>query len=167
MDKRALIEKIKALAASTSCCPELKQTAKAYLSAFAFEQTAVKSFLAALNEALDTSKQTLIEKVRDMAMTPTCCPVLRQAATSYLGALTVEKTAAKNFLAELEKDVVSIDDSIKFLQSDEAIKTLGADLARKFADNAKHLKTSGVKHCNCPACTLGLEILADKEILLA
>ena len=169
MDKRALIEKIKDLVALPSCHPDLKQAAKAYFSALAFEQTAVKSFLAALNEAVDTNKQTLIEKVRDMATTPTCCPVLRRAAKGYLSSMSVEKTAAKNFIAELEESVVDIDALVKFAHSGELLKFFKGNqtIAQKFVDNADALKAAGAKYCNCFACQVGLEILADKEILLS
>ena len=166
MEKRDLVDKLKAMAISPSCCPELQKATLAYLSALAFEQVAVKSFLASLNEALDVSQQTLIEKVKDMAVTPTCCPVLRQAAKAYLGALTAEKTAAKNFFAELEDDIVDIDSLIMFSHSPQAVEKLGAKRAKLFADNADALKAAGAKYCNCLACTIGLEILADKEILL-
>lgn len=167
MDKRTLIEKIKALAAAPTCHPDLKQAAKAYLSALAFEQTAVKSFLAALNTAVDTSKQTLIEKVRDMATTPTCCPVLRHAAKGYLNALSVEKTAANNFIKELEVDIVKVADMIEFAHSPYAADFLGVEDAKKLADHADALKLHGAKYCDCLACEIGLEILNNKDALLA
>ncbi|MBR1647863.1 MAG: hypothetical protein IJ685_13975 [Selenomonadaceae bacterium] len=167
MDKRTLIEKIKALAAAPTCHPDLKQAAKAYLSALAFEQTAVKSFLGALNTAVDTSKQTLIEKVRDMATTPTCCPVLRRAAKGYLSALSVEKTAAKNFLEELEADIVKVVDMVEFAHSPYAADFLGVEDAKKMANHADALKNHGAKYCDCLACEIGLEILNNKKVLLA
>ena len=167
MEKRTLIDKLKAMATSPSCCPELQKATLTYLSALAFEQVAMKSFLASLNEALDVSHQTLIEKVRDMAVTPTCCPVLRQAAKTYLSALTAEKTAAKNLLAELEDDISDINHLIDFSHSEQAIERFGADRARIFAANADALKASGAKFCNCFACTTAREVLAEKDVLLA
>lgn len=167
MDKRALIEKIKDLAASPSCHPDLKQAAKAYFSALAFEQTAVKTFLSALNSAVDTNKQTLIEKVRDMAKTPTCCPVLRRAAKGYLSSMSVEKTAAKNFIDELEEDIQTVDDLVAAAHSEQLIELLGAAHARLLADKADALKARGEKYCDCSACKIGREILVHKRILLA
>ena len=167
MDKRALIEKIKDLVASPSCHPDLKQAAKAYFSALAFEQTAVKSFLAALNSAVDTNKQTLIEKVRDMATTPTCCPVLRRAAKGYLSSMSVEKTAAKNFIDELEEDIQTVDELVTAAHSEQLIELLGAAHARLLADKADALKARGEKYCDCPACKIGREILVHKKVLLA
>lgn len=167
MEKRDLVDKLKAMAISPSCCPELQKSTLAYLSALAFEQVAVKSFLASLNEALDVSQQTLIEKVKDMAVTPTCCPVLRQAAKAYLGALTAEKTAAKNLLAELEEDISDIDHLVEYLHSDQAVEKLGAERAKIYAASADALKASGAKYCNCFACTTAREVLEHKDVLLA
>lgn len=165
-EKRALIDKLKAMAISPSCCPELQKATLSYLSAVAFEQVAVKSFLASLNEAVDMSHQTLIEKVKDMAVTPTCCPVLRQAAKTYLSALTAEKNAAKNLLKEIEADISDINHLVAFSHSDRAVEKFGAERAKIFAANADALKASGAKFCNCFACTTAREILAEKNVLL-
>lgn len=167
MEKRTLVDKLKAMATSPSCCPELQKATLAYLSALAFEQVAMKSFLSSLNEALDTSQQTLIEKVKDMAVTPTCCPVLRHAAKAYLSALTAEKTAAKNLLAEIEEDISDIDHLVEYLHSDQAVDKLGTERAKIFASSADALKASGAKFCNCFACTTGREVLKHREVLLA
>ena len=112
------------------------------------------------------NKQTLIKKLKALHDSPSCCPELKHATKSYLDALALERVAAKNFFAELEDDIVDIDSLLTFSHSPQAVEKLGAERAKIFADNADALKAAGAKYCNCLACTIGLEILADKEILL-
>ena len=103
-----------------------------------------------------------------MSASPSCCPELKQATEAYLKALALERLAAKNLLAELEKDVVDIDTLIETSKNTEhTVKFFGVEGAKKFAENAAALKASGAKYCNCLACTIALEILDDKEVLLA
>ena len=112
-------------------------------------------------------KQTLIEKLKALHDSPSCYPKLKQATQAYLKALALEQAAAKNLVAELEDDVVTIDELLEFSHSQHAVEKLGAQRAKIFADNADALKVAGAKYCNCFACTTALEILADKEILLS
>ena len=56
MDKQILIEKIKAMAAAPSCCPELKAAVKAYLDAVgtAQEKIAAQNLIAEIKEDITT-----------------------------------------------------------------------------------------------------------------
>lgn len=113
-------------------------------------------------------KRTLIEKVKAMAAARTCCPELKRAVHSYLVALgkPSEKIAAKNLIAEIENDLVPIDELLTFARSAHAIQILGKEGARKLLAHANELKASGAEYCDCPACTPAAEILQHKEILL-
>ena len=115
------------------------------------------------------NKQTLQEKIRAMAAAPSCCPELKAAVQNYFAALGTadEKSAAKNLIAEIEEDITAIDDLVPFAHSDIAVQIFGVEGAKKFAAHADELKASGAKYCDCGACAPGLEILANKEILLA
>ena len=114
-------------------------------------------------------KQTLLKKIWDMAMSPSCHPDLREVAKNYFSVLgsAEEKSAAQDFIAELQDSVVKIEQLLIFAHSNSAVEMFGAERAKIFAANADALKASGAKYCNCRACTIGLEILQHKEILLA
>ncbi|MBR4153163.1 MAG: heat-shock protein Hsp90 [Selenomonadaceae bacterium] len=113
-------------------------------------------------------KQALIEKIKTMGASPSCYPDLKVAVKKYLDALGTkrEKIAAEELLSEIEADVVLTDQLVIFAHSNSAIEMFGAKRAKQFAANADELKRRGEKYCNCLACTYGLEILANKDILL-
>ena len=114
-------------------------------------------------------KQTLIEKATAMMAAYSCCAELKQATQNYLDAVGTpdEKIAAKNLLAEIEEDITPIDGLVAFAHSAHAVEIFGAEGAKKFAAHADELKASGAKFCDCGACAPALEILQNKEILLA
>ena len=114
-------------------------------------------------------KHTLIGIIKEMADSPSCHPDLRAAVRNYFDALKTprELAEAQNFIAELQASVVKVEQLVIFAHSNSAIDMFGAEAAKKFAANADELKRRGEKYCNCKACTLGLEILKHKEILLS
>ena len=113
-------------------------------------------------------KQTLLKKIWNMAISPSCHPELREVTRNYFSVLGTaeEKIAAQNFITALEAKVEPIETLVIFAHSNRAIEMFGAERAKIFAANADALKASGAKWCNCRACTLGLEILEHKDILL-
>lgn len=114
-------------------------------------------------------KQALIEKAKEMAAAYSCCPELKAAVAAYVAAVGTadEKVAAQNLIAEIEEDITPIDALVAFAHSNIAVEKFGAEGAKNFAAHADALKASGAKYCDCPACTHALEILDNKEILLA
>ena len=114
-------------------------------------------------------KQTVIEKLKAMAAAPSCCAELKQATQAYFDALGTadEKSAAQNLIAEIEADITTVDDLVPFAHSELAVQIFGADGQKKFAAHADELKASGAKYCDCGACAPGVEILANKDVLLA
>ena len=114
-------------------------------------------------------KRTLVDKLKAMASSPSCCPELKAAVQAYFDAAGTanEKSATKNLIAEIEDDITPIDNLVAFAHSQHAVEIFGAEGAKNFAAHADELKASGAKYCDCPACKPGLEILANKEILLA
>lgn len=114
------------------------------------------------------TKEILIEKAKAMAAAPSCCAKLKAAVKNYLDALGTadEKSAAQNLIAEIQEDVTPIDGLVAFAHSDHAKEVFGAEGAKKFAAHADELKASGAKYCDCGACAPGLEILANKDLLL-
>ena len=114
-------------------------------------------------------KQALIDKIKSMAAAPSCCAELKAAVAAYLDAVGTadEKIAAQNLLAEIKDDITPIDGLVAFAHSAHAAEIFGADGAKKFAAHADELKANGAEYCDCGACAPGVEILANKEILLA
>ena len=114
-------------------------------------------------------KQTLIEKLKTIEASPSCCPELRQEIQNYFKALGTpqEKFATEKLIDELKADVVPIEQLVIFAHSNSAIDMFGAARAKAFAANADELRRRGAKYCNCLACTVGLEVLQHKEILLS
>ena len=114
-------------------------------------------------------KQAVIEKVRALGASPSCCEELKLAVQYYLDALgkPQEKSAAENLIKVTKASVTPIELLVIWAHSNSTIEKFGAELAKKFAAHADALKASGAKYCNCSACTLGLEVLDHKDVLLA
>ena len=114
-------------------------------------------------------KQTLNDKLKQLAAAYSCCAELKAAIQAYFDAAGTanEKSATENLLAELEDDIQTVDGLVAFAHSQRAVEIFGVEGQKNFATHADELKASGAKHCDCPACKLGLEILANKAVLLA
>ena len=114
-------------------------------------------------------KQTLNEKLKQLAAAYSCCPELKAAIKAYFDAAGTpnEKSATQNLLAEIEADIQTVDGLVAFAHSQRAVEIFGADGQKNFAAHADELKASGAKYCDCPACKLTLEILENKAALLA
>ena len=236
MDKRTLIEKVKAMAAARTCCPELKRAVHSYLVALGKpnEKIAAKNLIAEIENDLVTidelltfarsahaiqilgknaarkllahanelaasgakycdcpactpaaeilqhkelllsakkdspDKQALIEKLKKIVASPSCCDELEEMIKKYFAALGTpkERLAAEYLIDELKADVVPIELLVINAHSNSAVEYFGVEGAKKFAAHADQLKASGAKYCNCLACTLGLEVLQHKDILL-
>ena len=114
-------------------------------------------------------KKAVIEKVRELGASPSCCEELKLAVQYYLDALGKphEKDAAENLIKVTKASVTPIELLVIWAHSNSTIERFGAEGAKKFIAHAEALRRRGIKYCNCKACTLGLEILEHKEILLA
>ncbi len=74
--------------------------------------------------------------------------------------------AAQAYIAALEYSRASIDWTINFCKSDDAIKAFGSkEAADKMLAHHEARKAAGDKYCDCEACTLCNEILKDKDYL--
>ena len=82
------------------------------------------------------------------------------------GKVTVKDGAIKNYIAELEEDIMPIDGLIAFAGSDMGAKVFG-DAAKGVLAHAEEIKAAGAKYCDCPACAACEAILAKKDEILA
>lgn len=114
------------------------------------------------------TKNDLIAKAKEMIDAPSCCPELNAAGQAWIDSVgkADEKKRAENLIAEIKEDVTDIDHLVAFAHSETAAKIFGEG-AKNFAAHADELKASGAKFCDCAACAAGLEILANKDVLLA
>ena len=106
-------------------------------------------------------------KVEQLISLPGCCTELKEAAQVWLdtyGDTNANQAAAKAFIKELEEDILPVDDCIAFLGTDHA-KQLFGDKTDGMLAHMKQIKREGAVHCDCPACSLASEILAQKDYL--
>lgn len=110
----------------------------------------------------------VIEKTHELMNASSCSIEAKTAAQTWLDAVGSERetTETKNYLEELEADVISIDNLIAFAESDNGIQVFGADMAKNIAAHGKEIKSLGAKNCDCPACAAAEAILEKKALLL-
>ena len=100
-------------------------------------------------------KTYVTEKTKELIAATACSAEAKEAANAWLEAVGTEKEAevTKNYIAELEEDIMPIDGLIAFAGSDMGAKVFG--------------DAAGAKYCDCPACAACEAILAKKEEILA
>ena len=93
--------------------------------------------------------EAIVEKVKALIAAPSCYAGLKKIAEEYIAALGSdrEKEAGRKLVAELEADVLSIDDVLAFFESDAGEKTFGAEQAAAYAAHAREVKAKGGKWC--------------------
>lgn len=107
----------------------------------------------------------VVEKSHELIKAPTCSAEAKAAAQTWLNALGTENEAdeTEKYLAELEADIMPIDNLIGFALSDAGIGYFGQETAKGIADHAKKIKATGAKYCDCPACAAVAAILEKKD----
>lgn len=108
----------------------------------------------------------IAEKVKELIAAPSCCAEARTAAENWLNAPKPERAkAAERLIAELEADLMTLDDVIAFMGTDIAAEHLGKGTAENILEHAKEVKSKGAVYCDCPACTAAKAILDNKNEL--
>ena len=110
----------------------------------------------------------VVEKTEELIKSITCSAEAKEAAQAWLDAVGTDNEAAetKKYIAELEEDIMPIDNLIGFAESEGGQQYFGADAAKSIASHAREIKAAGAKYCDCPACTAVAAILEKKESLL-
>ena len=113
-------------------------------------------------------KDYVTEKTHELMEAQTCSKEAKEAAQAWLDAVGTEGEAeeTKKYIAELEADIMPLDNLIAFAESDMGAKVFG-DNAGGVAEHGRDLKAAGKKYCDCPACAAVEAILAKKEEMLA
>ena len=114
------------------------------------------------------NKDELILMVEDLITVPHCCTELKEAGQKWIASVGTpnETDMAESLIAEIEDDIVPIDDLVTFAESESALRTLGEERVTEFRLHAYELKASGARYCDCAACTKALQVLEQKEALL-
>ena len=115
--------------------------------------------------AIETREEMKI-KVETLLDTNACKEV-KDSAEEWLkaGDAAAKEVAADKLIAELDDAVTPIDKVIQFFESGAADERFGKEQAVKIATHMRRVKERGGTYCDCPACTVGLEILKAKELL--
>ena len=109
----------------------------------------------------------LAEKVKKLIAVEWAVDEIKEAGQAWLDTYNDGKTndaATMKLVAALEDGLESVDDGIAFASSD-AGKTVFGDKAGEILAHFEALKADGKQYCDCEACSLAAEILADKDYL--
>ena len=114
-----------------------------------------------------SGKEYVMEKARELINAHSCCAEARDSAQAWLDAVGTDKEAekAKDLIAELEEDLMPIDQLIAFAESEAGTGVFG-DKAGEVAAHGRAVKAAGGKYCDCPACVAVEAVLARREELL-
>ena len=106
---------------------------------------------------------TAVEKTKKL-LEGWCYPPLREAAEAWLANPNAD-TAAK-YVDMLWEGIEPIDDLIAMTESEDGIAHFGEERAKEMNEHAKAIKAAGGKYCDCPACTLALDLVNHKDELV-
>ena len=110
----------------------------------------------------------VIKKTHELMNAFSCSKEARTAAEKWLESIDTdaETDETKKYIAELEADIMPIDQLIGFAGSEQGKAYFGADQAAGIVAHAQEIKTAGARYCDCPACQAVEAILAKKEEML-
>ena len=109
------------------------------------------------------------EKTKELIGAFSCSQETKDAANAWLQAVGTDHEAeeTKKYIAELEEDVMPIDQLIGFAESEMGAEVFGEEKTKEVAAHAKKIKAEGAKFCDCPACAAAEAILQKKAEILA
>ncbi|MGI6017640.1 MAG: molecular chaperone Hsp90 [Marvinbryantia sp.] len=109
----------------------------------------------------------VIEKSKELMAAATCSKEARDAAQAWLDAIGTDAQEAETvkYFAELEADIVTVDELAAFAESEMGAKVFGME-APNVAAHAREIKAAGAKYCDCPACAAVEAILEKKNLLI-
>ncbi len=109
------------------------------------------------------------EKTNELINAPTCSGEIKAAAQAWFDALGTagEGEETKKYIAELEADIMPIDNLIAFAGSPAGAQYFGEKTAKGIVAHCQEIKAAGAKYCDCPACAAVAAILEKKDAMLA
>lgn len=112
-------------------------------------------------------RDDLKAKTEELVKVPYVDAELKAAAEKWLETYddgNANDAATRAFVAALEEGILSVDDAVAFMATDESKAAFGENHASMQA-HMNALKAAGAKTCDCEACTLAAEILKGKDYL--
>ena len=112
-------------------------------------------------------RERLADKTRALIAVPHTWAGLKDAAQKWLDTMEDGKAngaATDAYIAALEEGLMTVDACLAFAASDAGKAAFG-DGRGEFKAHMESLKAAGATYCDCDACTLTREILAEKEYL--
>ena len=103
----------------------------------------------------------VVEKTKELIAAPSCSQEAKDAAQAWH-----EAKETKNYIAELEEDIVTADGLVAFAESEAGAQVFGVEKAKEVAAHGKELVAQGKPYCDCPACAAVEAILSKKDELL-
>ena len=110
----------------------------------------------------------LVVKTNELIQSSTCSEEAKLMAKKWLESMDtpLQDQTTIEYINELEEDIVTIDGLIAFSSSKSGKENFGEELASNILNHALEIKEKGAQYCDCPACTIVLEILEKKEEIL-
>lgn len=115
------------------------------------------------------TREYVVQKSKEMMEAFSCSKEAKAAAQAWLEAVGTEreKEATVKYVAELEADIMPLDQLIAFAQTEAAAGVFGgAEAAKGVEEHGRELKAAGKKYCDCPACAAVEAILEKKADML-
>ena len=108
------------------------------------------------------------EKSNDLINAFSCSAEAKAAAKDWLSAVGTDSEAdeTRKYIAELEADIMPLDNLIAFAESAQGREYFGEVQAGGVAAHAKELKENGEVYCDCPTCAAVAAILEKKSEML-
>lgn len=110
-----------------------------------------------------------VSLTKELICASTCSAEAKEAAHAWLDAVGTpsQQAETQKYIAELEEDIMPIDNLIAFAESEQGKAYFGADTSAGIAAHGKEIRKNGAKYCDCPACATAEKILAMKDAILA
>ena len=110
----------------------------------------------------------VVQNTHEMIAAHSCSAEAKAAGQACLDPVGTENEAqeTEKYLAELEADIMPIDNLIAFAESEGGAKVFGEEKTKEVAAHAKEIKAAGAKYCDCPACAAVEAILSKKDDML-
>jgi len=113
-------------------------------------------------------RDQLEQKTRALIAVEYAYPELKEAAQKWLNTMRdgeANSKATEEYITALEQCLMPVEECLAFLDSPASKEAFGGQHG-EFLAHMKSLKAAGETHCDCEACTLAKEILAQKDFLV-
>ena len=110
-------------------------------------------------------KSFLKTQVENLVAAESCYAEAKAAGEAWLAALDTPQEAeqTQKLMAEMQADIMPLDQLIAFAQSADGQKVFGPEMAQELLTHAQDRLNQGEKYCDCPACSAAEAILSQQD----